>query len=177
MDEFKLDIGDVDITKLESPLMSQNSYAQAHAGLVIPCHDIFVKYNDGILLVNRTKNPAKHFTWCLGGRIMRGMPIEESLRLIVSKEAGLNLNMKTIQELGTARTYFNTDPFEHGRGTDTINFVYVAEARGNIRLDRNHNLPFVVKYKTYKKLGFRGKLHPYIRKYLDIIFEIQSKNE
>ncbi|MEK6818308.1 MAG: NUDIX hydrolase [Nanoarchaeota archaeon] len=131
--------------------------------LVILCHDVFVQYQGGILLVNRLKFPAKGILWPLGGRIKRGMSMEDSLREKVLEESGLEL--EGLIELGQARAYFRTDPFGHGKGTDTINFVYFGVGKGELKLDKFHEEPMIITPKEYNK--YRGELHPYVMDFMD----------
>lgn len=164
MREYKVEHGEVDIKQLEAGLMDESSYRSAHQGLVLSCHDVFIEYEDGILLVKRLNFPAKDILWPLGGRIKRGMATENSLREKVWEEAKLELDDLT--ELGHARTYFETDPFGHGNGTDTINFVYFSRGKGSLELDRLHEVPTIVLPGNYQSK--RNQLHPYVRDFMDL---------
>jgi hypothetical protein len=164
MKEYRVEDGNVDIKQLESDLMKLDSYRSAHEGLVLPCHDIFVQYDGGILLVKRLNFPAKDILWPLGGRIKRGIDTEDSLREKVWEESKLELNDLT--ELGYARTYFKTDPFGHGKGTDTINFVYFGRGRGSVGLDNLHEKPTIILPKDYQSC--RDNLHPYVKDFMDL---------
>jgi hypothetical protein len=164
--EYRIENGmSVDMSKLESEMLSNEIYAQAHRGLVIPCHDIFLQYDNGILLVKRKNFPAKDILWPVGGRIGRGISTENSLRMIVQREC--NLQIGNIEEIGHARTFFTTDPIGHGRGTDTLNIVYKGIGIGILNLDKSHEEPTIVTQKTYPQI--RDTLHPYVRDHLDII--------
>lgn len=156
----------VEISKLTSPLLPKPNYILAHRYLVIPCHDVFIKYHGGILLVMRKNNPAKGIPWPIGGRIERGMSITDSLKAKVKDECGLELS--NIAELGYARTFFSTDPFGHGNGTDTINFVFYAFGSGELKLDISHEKPFVMLPEDYPKM--KDDLHPYVADFLKRIF-------
>jgi ADP-ribose pyrophosphatase YjhB (NUDIX family) len=165
MKEYRTEQGKrVDLSKLRAEPMAKDDYAKAHEGLVIPCHDVFIEYNGGILLIKRHIFPAINILWPLGGRIQRGMPIEDSLRKKIWDEAHLRLD--DIQELGVGRTFWETAPFPHGRGTDTMNVVFYARGRGELKLDMNHDEPTIVLPHTYKGT-FRRDLHPYVREYMD----------
>ncbi len=164
MKEYKVEYGNVNIKKLEANLMNKDNYISAHQGLVLPCHDIFVQYEGGILLVKRLNFPARYMLWPLGGRIKRGMPIEDSLREKVWDEVSLELGDLT--EFGYARTFFQTDPFGHGKGTDTINFVYFGRGKGSLELDKLHEEPTIVIPDKYKLI--RKELHPYVSHFMDV---------
>jgi len=169
MKNYNLDTdGIVDLTDLKFPgLLPQDVYAKAHEGLVIVCHDIFVGFDNGILLVRRNNAPAIDMLFPLGGRVLRGFTIEESLRKKVFDEA--NLVIFDVQELGFARTFFNSDPFGHGHGTDSINFIYFCRSESEIRLDKLHEQPTIVSLEGYSKI--RPNLHPYVSDFMDLAFD------
>lgn len=152
----------VRVKKLRNSTIPQKEYQSVHEGTVIACHDVFIAYDGGILLVTRKNHPAKGEVWPVGGRILRGVLTEESLKIKTFAECGLKL--EKIREIGIARTFFNTDPFGHGKGTDTISIVYFAHGKGKIKLDPYHKKPIILKQGTYTK--HLKELHPYVRKYL-----------
>ena len=164
MKEYRLENGEVDIKQLKAETMDKKSYSAAHEGLVIPCHDIFVEYNHGILLIERLNFPAKGILWPLGGRILRGLSTEDSSKDKVLVEAGLLL--EDLIELGHARTYFKTDPFGHGKGTDTINIIFFGRGKGQLALDRMHEKPRIIYPENYDNI--KSELHPYVRDFMDL---------
>ena len=171
MKEYKIENGEVAIKQLEVGPMDKASYVVAHQGFVIPCHDVFIQYEKGTLLIKRLNFPAKDILWPLGGRIKRGVLIEDSLREKVRDEAGLELT--NLAELGCARTFFKTDPFGHGRGTDSINFVYFGRGAGQLRLDSSHEEPTIILPNEYKSI--RGELHPYVRDFMDLSVQLVTR--
>ena len=158
----------VNLENLKSNLMPLNEYKLAHENLVISCHDVFINYKGGILLVNRDNFPVKDELWSIGGRVKRGLSTEDSLREKVKEECGLELC--GIEFLGSCRTYFTTDPFGHGHGTDTLNVIYYAKGEGKINLDNLHSKPLIITPGMYT-LEFREKLHPYMQDYMDIVIK------
>lgn len=162
----------VNLQTLAAPLLSKEVYAQAHQYLPIACHDVFIEYKGGILLVVRDNLPAKSILWMIGGRIQRGRPIQESLKKKVEEECGLEIH--NIVELGTGRTLFKTDPFGHGKGTDTINWVYFAQGKGNLKLDKLHKKPTIIKPADYTT-SFRKSLHPYVLDFMDMAMKMMGK--
>lgn len=173
MKEYAIEDGKkVNLRKLTAPPLSRKIYARAHRSLPIACHDVFIEYQGGILLIVRDNFPAKNIYWMIGGRINRGMPILESLQKKVKEECGLEID--NIVELGTARTLFKTDPFRHGKGTDTVNWAYFAQGKGNLKLDTLHEKPMIVKPADYTA-GFRKSLHPYVRDFMDKAIKLVSK--
>ena len=169
MKEYYFEDGEVvDTDKLKSEKMSMEDYIKSHKSLVIFCHDIFIEYNGGILLVIRKEFPAKGILWPIGGRVLRGYSAEESLRLKVKEECGLEI--EDIKEIGLARTFFKTDSFEHGKGTDTLNFAYFAKGKGELKLNDLHEKPEIITKEKYKEI--RDNLHPYVRDFMDKVIEM-----
>lgn len=163
MKEYAIEHGMVDIVQLEAKPMKLINYKKAHEGLVISCHDVFVEYQNGILLVRRLNNPAQDILWPLGGRIERGISTEDSLKKKTWEESGLDIN--SLIELGVARTYFKTDPFNHNKGTDTLNIAYFAKGKGELNLDKLHEKPTIISPENYQLI--RNELHPYVRDFMD----------
>jgi len=157
---------EVNLNNLKSKIMPFEEYKLAHENLVIPCHDVFINYNGGILLVNRDNFPAKDELWSIGGRVMRGLSTEDSLRNKTKEECSLELD--EINFLGLCRTYFTTDPFGHGHGADTLNLIYYAKGKGEVNLDDLHSQPRIITSEIYTP-KFRDQLHPYIRDHMDIV--------
>jgi ADP-ribose pyrophosphatase YjhB (NUDIX family) len=155
---------EVDINKFKRLHISSEIWHKFHAQLPIACHDIFIKIDGGILLVNRKLDPAKDMLWPIGGRIKRGIRTITSLKTKVKEEC--NLDIDNITHLGCARTFFRTDPFNHNNGTDTPVFVFFGEGRGEIKLDELHSTPRIVTHREYTE-EFRKRLHPYVRDFMD----------
>jgi ADP-ribose pyrophosphatase YjhB (NUDIX family) len=155
----------INVSKLKIPRIPRSQYKDIHKKIIIPCHDIIIEYKGGALLVIRKNYPAKDILWPIGGRLERGMNTEDSLRRRVKEECSLEL--ENITELGCARTFFKTDPFGHGKGTDTINFMYFGRGKGRLKLDELHTGPNIILPKQYTK-EFRKTLHPYVRDFMDL---------
>ena len=151
--------------------MPLDLYLETHKGIVLACHDVFLEYGGVILLVIRENYPKKGSLWPIGGRIERGFNTERSLAKKVKSEC--NLNLSNCKLLGVARTQFVTDPFGHGKGTDTLNVIFFARAKGRLKLDDLHVCPTIVKKEVYTK-EFRQRLHPYVRDFMDISIPLLS---
>lgn len=159
MKEYALEDGrEVDLEALRTGFVSDDDYSVSHRTMCFACHDILVRLNGKYLLVNRDNVPAKNVLWPLGGRISRGVDVAESLRDKVRKEAGLELS--DLRFLGVARTLFETDPWGHGTGTDTVNLMYVADGEGEMRLDHLHSDPQWISVQEFYSM--RESLHPYV---------------
>lgn len=128
---------DVNLKNLESGFVEEQDYITAHKNTVITCHDVIIKYKGGILLVRRDNLPGKGDYYVVGGRMLRGVPVEISLKKKVKEECGLNIT--NLQVIGCDRILFNEDPFNHGKGTDTFAVVYFADGEGELKLDKLHD--------------------------------------
>ena len=169
MKEYLFENGsEVDLNKLKSPKFPFIKYIDAHKSLVILCHDVFVEYQGGILLIRRNNYPAKNTLWPLGGRIERGITILDSLKKKVLIES--NVELYDIKFIGHARTFFETEPFGHGRGTDTFNLVYYAKGKGKLKLDDDHSEPTIITKKDLQEL-YSKCLHPYVNDFLKTIYK------
>ncbi len=153
---------------ITSSQIPREDYVKTHEGMILLCHDAFIGYDKGILLVTRKREPAKDYIWSLGGRVSRGVPLEQSLKDKIKLESGLVL--KELTFLGEERTIFDNDPFGHGRGTDTFNLAYFARAEGDLVLDGDHRNPRIVKKSDYEELA--TALHPYVRRFLKSSLEL-----
>jgi len=159
MNEYSLEDGNaVDTSKLQTGFIPDDTYSTAHQTMCFACHDVLIRIDGKYLLVNRDNVPAKDILWPLGGRVARGVATEDSLKAKVRKEAGLEL--VNIRFLGTARTMFQTDPWGHKKGTDTLNLMYVADGQGEVTLDQLHSQPQWVSAKQFQEM--RDSLHPYV---------------
>lgn len=163
MKEYLMNDGnEADLEKFRSPPLA-DYFIEAHKNLPIVCHDVFIEYKGGILLVIRDNEPAKGRKWCIGGRLQKGITTEESLKKKAKEECGLDL--KDIKYLGCGRMYWNLDPFGHGKGTDCPAFAYFARGEGELKLDNLHKEPMIIKPADYPAI--RSKLHPYIQDFMD----------
>lgn len=162
----------IDISQLKSSRIAKKDYKMPHSKMIIACHDVMIEYNNGLLLVQRDNYPAKGILWPIGGKIERGMNTEDSLQQKVKEEC--NLELEKIIEIGYARTFFKTDPFGHGKGTDTINFVYFGKGKGELKLDHLHSCPTIVSPKEYTA-EFKKKLHPYVQDFMDLALPLIKK--
>ncbi len=172
----------VDNSKLQTGKIPLEDYKIVHKASIICCHDVFITYNGGILLVTRDNLPAKDVLWPVGGRIQRGFSIEESLKKKALEECGLEL--ANLINLGIARTTFQTDPFGHRKGTDSLNIAYFAVGKGKLKLDNLHKNPVIIVPKGTKTDKIKGniefieysdtlkeKLEPYVSDFLEFAIE------
>lgn len=174
MKEYNFENGkEVDIEKLRIGFIDKDIYVGDHKRRVGLCHDIFIEYQGGILLVYRLEFPAKDELWPLGGGVKRGVHMEDSLREKVLEEASLELD--DLKYLGEDRTFFQTDPFGHGKGTDTYNLVYFARGKGSLKLNKLHENPTIITPEDYQ--SYRDNLHPYVRDFMDLAILLVSRTK
>lgn len=144
--------------------LSREFYAQVHEFMPILCVDIVVGLQDGVLLIQRDAEPVKGQWWFCGGRVIKGETLKTAARRIVRREAGIKINCPI--QIGFDQTQFTTDPFDHGQGTHTVNFVYVARVSEmdlfNVILDDYH-----VAYRkfTWEEIYKNLEIHPYVKKF------------
>ncbi|MCI4666884.1 MAG: hypothetical protein MRZ79_01895 [Bacteroidia bacterium] len=167
MKTYLLEHQPVELAPLKAGLMPRNTYVEAHQKLVIACHDIMVYLEDqqAWLLILRKNEPARDILWPLGGRILRGMNTIDSAIKKVKEESKLDIT--EIREVGYARTFFQTDPFGHGKGTDTLNVLLIARAKGEVSLDELHEEPTFIKKEDYTP-DFIKSLHPYVADFFEL---------
>jgi len=162
-------------------------FKQINEHMVIPTHDVMIKYLGGILLVQRENVPAKGDLFPIGGKLIKGVPTLDSLRMRTKQECGLEL--ENIEQVGTARHFWDEDPFGHGKGVDTISEMFYAEGKGEIKLDSLHSTPTLVVSKTFLYRNpntrfenpefnyevnlpkFRETLNPWVKDFFELIME------
>lgn len=159
----------VHLPPLAAERMPAGPYEQAHRGLVLACHDIMVGYEGGLLLIVRDNAPARGERWCIGGRMERGLTPEASAVRKVKEECGLTL--RDVRAVSCARTWFQTDPFGHGAGTDSFNLLLFGRGEGHLQLDALHSRPLILRPADYTE-SFQAELHPYIRDFIDQVLPL-----
>jgi hypothetical protein len=149
--------------------LSLEDYTTAHEGLILPYHDIYVEHNKGILLVRRREEPAKGILWPLGGRLERGMSMEDSLAKKVKDESGLDFEDGEL--LGEpVRVFSSHTNLDHPLGTDALALVYFGRGKGILNLNSLHEEPTLVTSGTQYE-PMREGLHPYVRDFMDMAME------
>lgn len=157
--------------KLEVGQIPREDYVSAHQNLVILCADVMIWYKNGFLLVKRDNVPAKNELFCIGGRLQRGITSEEGMKKKVKAECGLDLNK--IALIGSSRQFWDTEPFGHGKGTDTLSLMYYAEGIGDIKLDELHSKPIIVDKKKFEEI--KNSLHPYVKDFMELAFKYRKE--
>ena len=169
----EMDRTQVDLSKLVGSRLSDELYVQAQQNLVTQCHDVYIGIPNengkrGLLLVERKQEPAKGVLWPIGGRILRGMFTEDSLRKKAKEECGLDL--EDITYLGVSRVSWGGDALNQGKGSDAFGFNYFARGIGEINLNDLHQKPTIITPSQYTE-EFRSNLHPYMREFMDEAIE------
>lgn len=138
-------------------------YTEIHRRMPIVCVDCVVSYEDKILLIKRKREPMKDHWWFPGGRLTRDERIHNAVSRIVKGETGVEVCRPVC--LGYDETVFDADPFGHGEGTHTVNFVYVASlshiSMMKVVLDENH-----LDHQTFTPQEiYESNFHPYVKKF------------
>lgn len=162
----------VDLKKLEVGMVPREDYIKAHQNTVILCADVMIWYDNGFLMVKRDNVPAKNELFCIGGRLQRGIPSEQGMKKKVKAECNLELN--NVKLISSSRQFWDTDPFGHGKGTDTLSLMYYAEGVGNIKLDELHSKPIIVDKKKFNEV--KSTLHPYMVDFMEKAFKHREMN-
>lgn len=160
----------VNLDNLKIGFVPKEDFVKIHKNSILVCADILIKYKGGFLLVKRDNVPALGEYWAIGGRIQRGMSTEDGVRIKAKEEC--NLELKNLKLLNITRSYWKTDPFGHGKGTDTVNFMYFAEGIGEIKLDNLHSNPLILTQELFKKM--KHSLHPYIIDFIEMAFAYKN---
>jgi colanic acid biosynthesis protein WcaH len=106
----------------------------------IVCVDTIIISNKKILMIKRNKEPANGQFWFPGGRLLKDESLEDAAKRIVKLETNICLGSPIF--IGHGETKFDSDPFGHGFGTHTINFVFAtvdATVLNSIALDQHHS--------------------------------------
>ena len=98
-----------------------------HENMTIPCVDLLVMEGSRILLCLRKYEPELGKWYVPGGRLHKGEEIREAAIRILREEVGMEAIY--LRHLGWDTTYFDTDPFGHGKGTHTINALFLMVLR------------------------------------------------
>jgi colanic acid biosynthesis protein WcaH len=139
-------------------------WVKIHRTMPIICVDCVISVEDKILLVKRKREPMKGSWWFPGGRLLRGERLSQAVSRIVKGEININLSGKPVL-LGHDETEFEADPFGHGEGTHTVNFVYASKATMlsimRVVLDENH-----IAHSTFTFEEIYGSnMHPYVKRF------------
>lgn len=143
--------------------IASSLYSQIHQLMPIVCVDCVVSVDNKILLVKRKCDPMKGSWWFPGGRLYRDESLDSAAVRIVKGETGIDLVRPIL--IGHDSTKFETDPFGHGKGTHTVNFVYASKtseiAMMRVVLDENHIAHSAF---TYEDI-YQSDMHPYIKRF------------
>lgn len=140
------------------------TYSEFHKLMPIICVDVIVGIEDKLLLIQRKCEPMKDSWWFPGGRLLRGEDLTQAVSRVVKAETGLT-TARYPTYLGFGETKFNEDPFQHGKGTHTVNFVYATNASAlsvmQIVLDSNH-----IAHSTFSfEEIYTSNMHPYVKRF------------
>lgn len=125
------------------------------------CVELFVEYDDGVLLTKRTNEPAKGEWFWPGGRLFKGERPEAAARRIAADELGIDININEL--LGVYNQFWETSDLPGSPSRHTVNFVYRAHSSAgvvDIELDEQHEDWCIIRSPD-------PTLHDYVRQYLE----------
>jgi colanic acid biosynthesis protein WcaH len=139
-------------------MIDRELFSKIHELMPIACVDVVIyDLMAGLLLVKRSIEPEKGKWWFPGGRVKRMETLGTAVRRIAQDEVGLKLGM--IRQLKTEDTFFDPDPFGHGKGTHTINTLYLAFPLGtDVKIDANHS-----DYRWFHEVAYDPEIPAYIK--------------
>ena len=143
--------------------ISSGVYSEIHRLMPIICVDCVVGHEGKILLVRRKREPVKDHWWFPGGRLIKNERLEQAVKRIVKCETGIDIQPPIY--LGHDQTEFIMDPFDHGEGTHTVNFVYASNishmAMMRVVLDDDHIAHSMF---TFSEI-YASNMHPYVKRF------------
>ena len=98
-----------------------------HEYMTIPCVDLLVMEGSRILLCLRKYEPEAGKWYVPGGRLHKGEELRDAAIRILREEVGMEAFY--LRHLGWDTTCFDTDPFGHGKGTHTVNAIFLMVIR------------------------------------------------
>ena len=144
-------------------LMPGDAYSEALDALVIACVDIFMLFEDKVILGKRDQYPHADW-WLFGGRMRTGETLVGSAIRLLRDETSLEIDGGRFSYLTTFATAWNMRahaPQENGTHTVSVVFVVTLNESEFNRMRLN---------KEYKKMGLvspqdiiSGDYHPALR--------------
>ncbi len=112
--------------------LSAKLYEQILDNMPVACIDIVVCKNRKILLIKRNNQPEKGNWWIVGGRILKNEKLADAVKRKVKEEVGLYIeNARFLYP----DEYFSEKSIFGGIGTHSTVFIYLVDAKGEIKLD------------------------------------------
>ncbi|PJE81435.1 hypothetical protein COU58_02450 [Candidatus Pacearchaeota archaeon CG10_big_fil_rev_8_21_14_0_10_32_42] len=165
MQEYYFQNGE-ELKKFKTSFLPEEDYLDYRGNFVRVCHDAFILYGGKILLFKRNNEPEKGEFWPIGGGVLRGRDIENSLKEKVMDECGLEIKIKKL--LGINRLLIGSSE-SLKRGSDDIVFTYLVEGYGKMVLNSDNKEPLFL-YKNNCSL-IKPKLNMYVAENVKKILE------
>ncbi len=163
-----LDPENLKLDKLKFLTLDANSHMPSKSSRVIACHDAFIEYKGGILLVNGNAHPYKGCFWPVNGEIRKGFHIETSLRETI--KANVNLEVGCLSLLDVSRMIFEEEP--SGDITDTVRFAFFGKGSGDLMLNNKYyNDHTIILPKNYNE-DLRLSLQPYVKDIMEFAIRL-----
>lgn len=103
------------------------------------CVDLVVRHDGGVLLVRRTKEPAKGEWFWPGSRVHKGERLADAVHRVAREEVGLAVEIR--RQLGASEHFWETASVDGVERRHTVPVVYLVEPTGAfaVELDADHD--------------------------------------
>lgn len=126
----------------------------------ICCVDAVFNVGKKVYLFKRTYEPAKNEYWLIGGRILKGESLKDSVIRKAKEEVGVDVEI--IRMVGLYENFFKISRFDTKKkkyGAHAISVCFLVEPK-----NKDFKLSFNDEYFDYKIITKNDKnLHPYIQ--------------
>ena len=119
-------------------------YKEATRVFPIAAADSVIRYQGGVLLGKRYRDPAKGRYWTFGGRIKHGEVPEDAIVRIVEQETGLKSRIE--KSIGTYSQWFDHGQFGYPTYYIVLTYLMTPESESaEVKLDFQHSNYYVVR--------------------------------
>lgn len=125
--------------------------------------EIVVEYDNSVLLVKRTNEPAEGEWFWPGTRLYKGETFEEAVYRLAKEELGIKVEIQS--QLGAYNHFWDTGRLNGVDSTHTVNIVYHVQPRPKTK--NNFDIQLDDQHEDYRFIeGTESDLHPYVVEYL-----------
>lgn len=145
----------------DDSFIPEAAYASFLASMPQVCVELFVEYEQGVLLCRRTTEPARGEWFWPGSRLFKGETLEAAAHRVARDELGVGVSLR--DQLGVYSHFWESSPFDDVESQHTVNVVFRASLEdrpSDICLDEQHD-----DYRFISEV--EPDLHPYVRTYLE----------
>jgi len=122
--------------------------------------ELFLETERGVLLLQRTNEPAAGEWFWPGTRLFKGESFQSAVERLSQEELGIDVDLGP--QLGTYSHFWDTGAFDEVETTHTVNIVYRATTMtpGDIELDDQHN---AIRFVEHPDESFNDYVNGYLR--------------